>query len=116
MALISDIRNKMGTVVVVVIALAIAAFTLTDILGNNSILRGDNNVGKIAGRKISLEEFQRTVQERESNYILNFNRQPTERELPTIRQQAWDLLITRYAIQQEYEKTGTVVTADEVWD
>ncbi len=116
MALISDLRNKMGKVVVVVIALAIAAFTLTDILGNNSILRGENNVGEIGGKKISLEEFQRVVQERENNYIMNFNRQPTERELPTVRQQAWDLLIARYAIQKEYEKTGVVVSADEVWD
>jgi peptidyl-prolyl cis-trans isomerase D len=116
MALISDLRNKLGKVVVGFIAFAILSFVLADLLGNNSLLRGDNSVGEIGGRKISLEEFQRAVQERENNYILNFNRQPTERELPTIRQQAWDLLIAKYAIQKEFEKVGVEVTSDEVWD
>lgn len=116
MALISTLRNKLGKVVVAFVAVAILSFILADLLGNNSILRGDTTVGKIGSKKISLEEFQNAVRERESNYILNFNRQPTERELPTIRQQAWDLLIARHAIQKEYEKVGVMVTSDEVWD
>jgi peptidyl-prolyl cis-trans isomerase D len=59
--------------------------------GPRSIFGGNNNnVGEIAGSSISLEEFQAVVQERENNYILSFGRQAGERELPTLRQQAWD--------------------------
>ena len=59
MALIGTLRNKMGIGVIIFVGLAIAAFTLSDLLGNNSILMGqDTNVGEIAGNTISLEEYQ----------------------------------------------------------
>ena len=55
MALIGTLRNKMGIGVIIFVGLAIAAFTLGDLLGNNSVLLGqDNNVGEIAGNTISL--------------------------------------------------------------
>lgn len=119
MALIGTLRNKMTKVVVGFVAVAIAAFVLNDLFGNGptSVFAGSENVvGEIAGKSISYEEFQAAVQDRENNYILNFNRQPGERERPTLRQQAWDLLIARYAITPQYEKVGVKVTGDEEWD
>ncbi|HEU5291625.1 MAG TPA: SurA N-terminal domain-containing protein [Cyclobacteriaceae bacterium] len=116
MALIGKLREKMGVGVVIFVFVAISAFILGDLLGNNSVLLGDNSVGEIAGRSISLEEFQAAVQERESSYVLNFNRQPGDREMPGIRQQAWEMLILRYAIQKQIQETGTQVTVDEVED
>jgi peptidyl-prolyl cis-trans isomerase D len=118
MALIGTLRNKMGTWVVVFVFVAIAAFILGDIFsGNSNILNwGRNKVGEIGGREISFEEFQSVIREREANYFLQFNREPGEREMPTIRQQAWDLLIARHAIQTQYAKVGIEVTDDEVWD
>jgi peptidyl-prolyl cis-trans isomerase D len=118
MALIGTLRNKMGTWVVVFVFVAIAAFILGDIFsGNSSILNwGRNSVGEIAGKEVSLEEYQAVVREREANYFLNFGREPGEREMISIRQQAWELLIARYALQPQYEEVGVEVTADEVWD
>ncbi len=118
MALINTLRNKMGKVVVAVIAIAILSFVLADLLGPNSTLFGgnDNTVGEIAGESIQLPEFQALVEQQESNYIMNFGRQPGEREKPTLRNQAWELLIGRYAFQKQYEEVGVKVTSDEVWD
>ncbi len=118
MALIGTLRNKMGTWVVVFVFVAIAAFIVGDLFsGNSSILNwGRNSVGEIGGREISFEEFQSVIREREANYFLQFGREPGDREMPAIRQQAWDLLIARYAIQSEFEKVGVNVTEDEVWD
>lgn len=117
MALIGNLRNKMGTWVVVFVFVAIASFTLNDLLGNNSFLFGDDReIGEIGGHSISLEEYNQVVQERESNYILNFGRQPTDKEMPTLRQQAWELLILRHAIEKEYDKVGVDVTIDEQED
>ncbi len=116
MALIGTLRNKMGTWVVIFVFVAIVAFILNDLLGNNSVLFNSNNVGKIAGSTISLEEYQSVVQEREANYLLNFGRKPGDREMTTLRQQAWELLIARHAIQEEYKKVGVAVTVDEVED
>ncbi len=119
MALIGTLRNKMTKVVVGFITIAIAAFVLNDLFGSGptSVFSGsDNVVGEVAGKSISLEEFQAAVQARENNYILNFGRQPGEQERPALRQQAWDLIISRYAIIPQYEKVGVKVTSDEEWD
>lgn len=100
------------------VAVAIAAFVLNDLFGNGprSIIGNENTVGKIAGSTVTLEEYQAAIQERENNYILNFGRQPGERERPLLQQQAWDLLIAQKAIKPEYEKLGVKVTTEEIWD
>jgi len=116
MALIGTLRTKMGTWVVVFVFVAIAAFVLGDLFGNNGVLLGRNNVGEIAGTEISLEEYQAAIQEREANYILNFGRNPGEREMTSVRQQAWEMLIVRHAIEKQYSKIGVTVPAAEVED
>lgn len=106
--------------VVGAIALSMGAFIVgSDLFGSgpNSIFGGqDKEVGEIAGTSISLEDYQIAIQERKNSYILNFGRQPGERENPTLESQAWEMLISRNAIQPEYEKVGIRVTTDEVWD
>lgn len=118
MALIGTLRNKMTKWVVGFVAVAISAFILNDLFGNGptAVFGNENSVGKIAGTTISLEEYQAAVQERENNYILNFGRQPGDKERPLLQQQAWDLLIAQKAIMPEFEKVGVRVTTDEIWD
>mgnify|MGYP003868737911 CR=1 FL=1 len=118
MALIGTLRNKMTKWVVGFVAIAIAAFVLNDLFGNGpqSIIGNSNTVGEIGGNSITLEEYQAAIQERENNYILNFGRQPGDRERPLLQQQAWDLLIAKKAIKPQFEKVGVQVTTDEVWD
>jgi len=116
MALIGTLRDKMGMLLVIFIFLALAAFILGDIFSSNSVLFNQNDVGEINGHTVSVEEFQSAVEERRANYVLNFNREPGDREMTTLRQQAWELLIARYAIVPEYEKVGVRVTDEEVVD
>ena len=116
MALIGTLRDRMGIVLVAFIFLALVVFILEELLGNKSVLFNQNKIGEINGNSISVKEFQSAVEERRANYILNFNRQPGEREMNTLRQQAWELLISRYAITPQYEKVGVQVTDDEVID
>jgi len=120
MALIGTLRTKMTKWVVGAVALSMGAFIVgSDLFGNGprSIFAGSqNNIGEIAGSTVSIDEFNATVQEQENNYILSFGRQPGEREMASLRQQAWDLLIARKAIVPQYEKVGVEVSSDEVWD
>lgn len=116
MALIGTLRNKMGTWVVIFVFVAITCFILNDLLGNNSVLFNSDSIGKIAGSSVSRPEYDQMIQEREANYILNFGRKPGDREMTMIRQQAWELLILRYAIRNQFEKVGVQVTTDEVED
>ena len=120
MALISTLRTKMTKWVVGAIALSMGAFIVgSDLFGSGprSVFGGnDREVGQIAGTSISLDEYNAAIQSRENNYILNFGRQPGEREKPSLQMQAWELLIARNAIQPEFEKVGIKVSTDEVWD
>ena len=106
----------MGTWVVVFVFVAISAFILGDLFSSNSFLFTNDSVGEIAGHNISLKEYQMAVQEREANYMVYFQRQPSDREMPTIREQAWEILILRYAIENQFEKLGVKVTDDELVD
>ncbi|MBX2914365.1 MAG: SurA N-terminal domain-containing protein [Cyclobacteriaceae bacterium] len=118
MALIGTLRNKMTKWVVGFVAVAISAFVLNDLFGNGprSVFGNENTVGEIGGSTISLTEYQNAIQERENNYIMNFGRQPGDRERPLLQQQAWEYLITQKAIRPEFEKVGVVVSTDEEWD
>jgi peptidyl-prolyl cis-trans isomerase D len=101
------------------VAVAIVSFILNDLFGNSStaLFGGqDNSIGEIAGDRITIEEFQATVQEMENNYIMSMGRQPGEREMTSIREQAWQLLIARHAITPEYKKVGSEVSSEELYD
>jgi peptidyl-prolyl cis-trans isomerase D len=120
MALIGTLRTKMTKVVVGFVAIAMIAFIVgSDLFGNGprSIFGGDkNSIAEIAGHTVSLEEYQNAVQERENSYLMSFGRQPGEREQTQLRNEAWELLILKYAITPQFEKVGQRVTPEEEWD
>ena len=116
MAFIGTLRNKAGTWVVIFVFVAIISFILQDLLGNNSVLLNNSDVGEIAGKDISIEEYNAAIKEREANYILNFNRKPGDREMVNLRQQAWELLVLRNAFRKEFEEVGIRVTDSELDD
>lgn len=116
MALIGTLREKMGIGVVIFVFVAIAAFVLGDLLGNNSVLLNDKTVGTIAGESISIEEYQQAIAERENSYIMNNGQQPGDRQMPILRQQAWEMLVVRHAIESQYGKVGSAVTLEEMED
>jgi peptidyl-prolyl cis-trans isomerase D len=120
MAFIGTLRNRLTKFVVGFVFVALAAFIVGGDLftpGSSSFFGGAANiVGEIRGHEVSIDEFNAAVSEIETSYIMNLNRRPTETEMPAIRNQAWDLLIARYAIQPEYEKVGITVTDDELLD
>jgi len=118
MALMNTLRNKMGKFVVGAVAVAILSFVLTDLLGPNSQILGgqDTTVGEIAGNSIDYQEFQNRVEEQRYNFVLNTNRNPTEQDMLSIREQAWERLISDLAFGDEYEKLGVKVTKEELVD
>src|SRR5690606_34629882 len=118
MALINTLREKAGKVLVIAVGLAIVSFILADLMGPNSLIFGGNNnqVGGIAGRKITYEDFQRRIEDMKNNYMLNTGRNPSEAEMISIRQQAWELRIVDIAFEEEYEKLGITVSDEEKID
>ncbi|HBH25308.1 MAG TPA: foldase [Cytophagales bacterium] len=118
MALITNIRQRAGLAVGVV-AVALGLFIVgTDLFTANSSILGknDNSVGTIAGEDISYEFYQQQLEELKYNFTVNFRRNPTENEMFSLRQQAWDLVIVKTAFQEQYEELGIQVTPEEQID
>jgi peptidyl-prolyl cis-trans isomerase D len=118
MALISKIRERTGLAVGIVAFGLILFLVGGDILGPNSVILGKNRteIGEIAGEKIDREEYIQQIEQLKDNFTLNFGRNPSESDMLTIRQQAWDFLIVKKAFQKEYDKLGLKVTDEELVD
>ena len=118
MALINTLRNKMGKVVVGVIAFSIIAFIASDLLGPNSVLLGGANtdVGEIAGVTISNDDYIAKIDQVSNNFRASTGRNPSSSELVNLRTQAWDALIADIAYKAQFEKLGVEVSDEELVD
>jgi len=117
MALISKIREKTALVVGFV-ALGLFLFIAADIFTSSSSFFGreQNEVGEIAEVDISIQEYQQAIEEVKYNFSVNTGRNPSEREMIAIRQQAWDKLIADIAFTAQFEELGIEVTESELVD
>lgn len=118
MALINKIRQRSGWAIGFV-AIGLGFFVVGgDILGPNSTILGKNktDVGEIAGETVERERYQEQIDQIKYNYTINYGRNPSETEMYSIRQQAWDYLIVKIAFQEQYDELGLQVTDDEQWD
>ena len=108
----------MGKLIVFAVGFAIVSFIAADLTGPNSVLFGGQSleVGEIAGREISLDEFQAQVDEITYNFTLNQGRNPSADEIIFLRQQAWDYFFIEIAFQEQFNAIGLDVTEDEVVD
>ncbi|MBK6265547.1 SurA N-terminal domain-containing protein [Marivirga sp. S37H4] len=120
MGVFNTLRVKMGSVLIILIGFSILAFLMTDLLGPDSRLLGggggSNNVGEIAGENISMEQYQQQVEEFKYNFQANNGRTPSDSEMNSLRQQAWDYLIIKIAFQEQYDELGLQVTNEELVD
>ncbi|MDF9799869.1 peptidyl-prolyl cis-trans isomerase D [Catalinimonas alkaloidigena] len=117
MALISKIRERTALVVGFV-ALGLFLFIAADVFTSSSGLfsQEEAEVGEIAEQDISIQEYQQAIEEVKYNFSVNTGRNPTEREMISIRQQAWDKLIADIAFTEQFEELGIQVTESELVD
>ncbi len=118
MALINKIRERSGWAIGFV-AIGLGFFVVGgDILGPNSTILGKNitHVGEISGEVIERDRYQDQIDQLKYSYTINYGRNPSENEMFSIRQQAWEYLIVKIAFQEQYDKLGLQVTDDEQWD
>ncbi|GAB3328669.1 SurA N-terminal domain-containing protein [Larkinella ripae] len=117
MALINKIREKSG-IAVGIIAVSLILFIVGgDLIGSQSLFGGqDQNVGEIAGQKISYQEFNAKVDEARAAYEQQTGRPATEQDQVQLRDQAWNQFILDIAYQKEYDALGLSVTPEELVD
>ncbi|MGV3640511.1 MAG: peptidylprolyl isomerase [Adhaeribacter sp.] len=118
MALINKIREKSGFAIGFIAVAMISFMLLGDLLAPNSRLLGgnDNVVGEIAGKEITIQEFEEALAGVKQNYAAQTGRQPTEDELVSLREQAWGQMILKVAYQKEFERLGIKASEEEIVD
>nr|MBI1228601.1 peptidylprolyl isomerase [Cytophagales bacterium] len=118
MALIKEIRQRTGLAIGVIAVGLIFFLVGGDILGPNSVIlgQGKTTVGEIAGEDISYEEYLQKIEETKFSFQQNTGRTPSENEMYSIREQAWQALIVERIFATQYEELGLVVSDAELVD
>jgi peptidyl-prolyl cis-trans isomerase D len=118
MALIKKIRQRTGLAIGVITVGLIFFLVGGDILSPNSTLLGggSNKVGEIAGESISYEEYIQKIEEIKFQFQQNTGRTPSENEMNSIREQAWQALIVDKVFDTQFDELGLTVTDAELVD
>ncbi len=117
MAVLERIRSRAGTIVVVVIGLALLSFVLQDLLTSGRGIFSSNDVGEINGNTISGEEFANKLEAAEAKYKRNQNQSSVD---DNVRQQLlneiWNEYLDNYLFNPELDNAGVNVHEDELFD
>lgn len=118
MALIKQIRQRTGLMIGVIAGGLILFLLGGDLLSPNSSLLGggQNIVGEIAGEDITYEEYIARVEEYKAANQQRTGRVPSEVEMYSIREQAWQSMIVERVFSEEYEKLGLTISDAELVD
>ena len=117
MQIIQSIREKGAAIIIIVIAISLIGFILMDSKpGSNTSLFGGNstNVGKVNGRAIELNEFNRRVTQEENNQAAQSGQQPTGSAVLRIRDQVWNQIVAEDVFYKEADKLGINLTSKEL--
>ena len=117
MQIIQSIRDKGAAIIIIVIAISLIGFILMDSKpGSNTSLFGGNttNVGKVNGRAIELNEFNRRVSQEENNQAAQSGQQPTGATVLRIREQVWNQIVAEDVFYKEADKLGINLTSKEL--
>jgi len=115
MAIIGEIRNRAGWLVLGFVGIALVAFLLMDVSSSTGGgLQGQSlSVGKINGKDISYQEYERKV----NNAMEGYRRQGqivNDDLSQSIRQQTWNTYLAELVANDEYEKLGLTVSNEEL--
>lgn len=118
MSVLQKIRNRAGLLIAVVgVALLIFILQAAFESGSSFFTSNDRNVGEIAGKNISIEEFDFKVREQVENYKRNSQQATIEPSIEEMFvQQTWSQMVNEIVMTKEYEKLGISVSDDELYD
>ena len=119
MAVLEKIRVRLGALITVLIAIALLSFiidpgTLETTL---SYFSSKYDVGKIDGKKVRYNDFQKEVDYYTNIYNITTGSQSvSESTMQAINESAWQSLLTRMYIIPQMQKGGLIVGDDEILD
>ncbi len=115
MAVIGTIRKQSGLLIIIV-GVALAAFVLGDFLKPSSGRRAIN-IAQVLDEDISYTQFDSRYEQNLEAQKRNQNKESlSPEEIFRLKQQTWDQLIQQIVLDNEFNKLGLVVSADELFD
>jgi len=117
MSVIQDIREKYAKVTVVLIALALVGFILTDYFSSQTRGMGSlpNTIGSVNGKKILFDEFNDKVTQEEENLKSQGYPQTAALSQQAL-DKAWNQEISQIVLDQSFNKLGVAVGKKELND
>lgn len=116
MATLTNIR-KHGTLLIIIVGLAMLAFILGDFLNSGSSFfnRNRENIAEIEGQKVHYTEYEEAVKNLTEVYKIETGRSNfDEEQTAQIRNQVWQMLLMDYTLRAEGERIGMAVNSDEL--
>ena len=117
MSIIQDIRDKYAKLTVVLVALALLGFILTDYFAGQSRMSGNvsQTIGSVNGNSISFEEFNQKVLQAEEN--LKGQGYPQGAALSQqALEQAWNQEVGQILLKEELKELGIEIGKKELSD
>jgi len=116
MAVLQNIRNKAG-LLIGIIAFALLAFLLGDLLNNGSIGQPDRTIAEINGEDIAIDEYQARLSEMTEVYKMNTGQVALDQTtLERVQDDTWNALVSDFILKSEYDATGLSIHKDELFD
>ena len=116
MAVLGKIRSK-GAILVGAISLALIAFLAGDAARSCEGMKGESRqqIGKILGENISVQEYQKLIDEYQSAIKFTMQRDNlSEKELNQVKDQVWQQLVSSRVLEADAKKVGLTVTEKEI--
>ncbi|MDD3891842.1 MAG: SurA N-terminal domain-containing protein, partial [Bacteroidales bacterium] len=119
MATLEKLRNRAGTLVAVVIGLALLAFILGDLFGSGGSLftRNQFEIAEIDGNSIPYQNYQERV-----DYLTELNKASRrqsaldEQTMESIREEVWNGMVQEHVLGDKYKSLGIAISTDELFD
>jgi len=119
MAVLETIRSKAGTIIIVVIGLALFSFVMQDMFSSGSSMfsNRDTSLGEINGKTVEGEEFQRRLTIAEENFKRGQGTSTVdENTRQQLVNQVWTEYLDEYLFNEEMADAGIAVSDDELFD
>ncbi|MCQ2173560.1 MAG: SurA N-terminal domain-containing protein [Bacteroidales bacterium] len=115
MAVLQKFRDKAGLAISIIIALALLSFIIDPSTVETAMnsMSDKYDIGKIAGKTISQQDFQEEVDKITNLYGNNANSEEGQRQ---IRNEAWQNLMTRFLFIKTAKAAGITVSEAELQD
>ena len=118
MATLEKIRNQ-AALLVIIVGLALFAFVIGDFLNSGSTYfrQNQDQVINVNGKAVHYQEYIDRIEEMTKIYRLQSNTNSlTEEQTIQIRQNVYDALVNEIILNEELEKIGLTIVAEELFD